>query len=78
MIDGRYVKGERAGKMAQQLKTLAAKHDGLVQSPGGGENRLLRVVLGLYPGTDRHVRDGMIDGGVVPVCWVPRGAHKSE
>lgn len=37
MNDGRDVKGERAGKMAQRLKMLAAKPDGLVRSPGGGE-----------------------------------------
>lgn len=35
--DGRDVKGERAGKMAQLLKMLAAKPNGLVQSPGGGK-----------------------------------------
>lgn len=76
--DGKDVKGGRAGKMAQWLKRLAAKLDGLAHFPGGGENQLSQVVLDLYRGTDRLVLDRMTDGGVAPVCCLPRGTHKSE
>lgn len=38
MNDGRDVKGERAGGTAQWLEMPAAKPDGLVHSPGGGDS----------------------------------------